>query len=220
MRNGLIAYLFGVAFIIPAQAQESWDIDVGFTFSHFQQQVKAEIGDERGERLVNELQVGVMALGSFRIWEFVSAGIFLQYDQGNRHAARFSGFDAATGKTVTADKIGGNYNEFWAGPVVRVQWKKLFGEFGYGLFGSRNDEARSDLKSSTGDSTGTLALLPSIAFYASLGGAIAIVDRLDLVVRMEYRLRYYNKREGNPFQAGIEHGTQNITPFIGVRLRF
>ncbi|MEX1140220.1 MAG: hypothetical protein WEB33_12770 [Bacteroidota bacterium] len=220
MRNGLIVYMLIVVFTAASQTQESWDIDAGFTFSHFQQQVKAEIGDERGERLVNELEVGVMALGTYRVWRFVSAGIFLQYDRGNRHAARFSGFEVATGKTVTMDKIGGNYNEFWAGPVLRVHWKELFGEFGYGLLGSRNDDARSDLKSSTGDSTGTLELMPAVAFYASLGGAFTILERLDLVVRMEYRLRYYDKRAGNPFQASIEHGTQNITPFIGLRFRF
>lgn len=103
--------------------------------------------------------------------------------------------------------------------MLRVQWKELFGEFGYGLFGSRNDGARSDLRSSTGDSIGTLTLMLAVAFYASLGGAFTVWENLDLVIRMEYRLRYYDKREGNPFQANIEHGTQNFTPFFGVRFR-
>ncbi len=219
MKSALVVCLVIVLFAVPVRTQESWNIDAGFTFSHFQQQVKAEIGDVRGERLVNELQVGIMALGTYRVWEYVSAGIFLQFDRGNRHAARFSGFDPASGKTVTKDKIGGDYNELWVGPMVRIQWKELFGEFGYGLFGSRMDDARSDLKSSTGDSIGTLTLMPAIAFYASLGGAFAVWESVDLVIRMEYRLRYYDKRGGNPFQANIEHGTQNITPFIGVRFR-
>lgn len=202
-----------------SQITSLWTADAGLTFSHFQQQVKAEIGDPRGERLVNEMQFGVMVLGTFRVWEYTGVGVFMQYDRGNRHAAQFTGFDPSSGKTVTAGKIGGNYNEVWAGPLVRVQWKEVFGEFGYGLMGYRNDDARTDIKSSTGDSTGTLTLNPGVAWYASLGGAVEIAGDLDLVFRMEYRLRYYNKREGNPFQANIEHGTQNITPYIGIRWR-
>ncbi|MBI4417533.1 MAG: hypothetical protein HY563_02070 [Ignavibacteriales bacterium] len=213
----------GMIFVIitsQAQIPRTWTVDGGLTFSHFQQQVKAEVGDPRGERLVNELQFGVMALGAWKIWDYASIGAFMQYDRGNRHAARFNGFDPANGKTVTVDKIGGNYRELWAGPFVRVQWKNLFGEFGYGLFGFRDDEARTDLKSSAGDSTGSFSLNPSIAWYAALGGAVALWDAWDLVIRMEYRLRYYNKREGNSFQSNIEHGTQNITPYIGLRWQF
>jgi hypothetical protein len=216
----MIAGTVFVAVSIHAQASHPWTIDAGLTFSHFQQQVKAVVGDPRGERLVNELQFGFMGMGTRNVWEYINVGVFLQYDRGNRHAARFAGFDPATGKTVTEDKIGGNYQELWAGPFVRVQWKELFGELGYGLFGFRDDDARTDLKSSTGDSTGTFSLNPSIAWYAALGGAVAIGETWDLVIRMEYRLRYYNKRNSNPFQSNIEHGTQNITPYIGVRWRF
>lgn len=203
-----------------AQTLDTGALDAGLTFSHFQQQVKAKVGDPRGERLVNELQVGIMATGTWEIWPPVSAGFFIQFDRGNRHAARFSGFDPATGRTVTDDKIGGNYREFWAGPLVRVHWRELFGELGYGLLGFRDDEAREDLQSSTGDSTGSFSLNPSIAWYAALGGAVELWESWDLVIRMEYRLRYYDRRNGNPFESNIEHGTQNITPYIGLRWRW
>lgn len=219
-RPGLV-FLGTVTLALTASAQVTpWTIDAGLTFSHFQQQVKAEVGNPRGERLVNELQFGVMALGTFNVWKYLDAGVFVQFDRGNRHAARFDGFDPMSGKTVTTGKIGGNFSEWWAGPMVRLQWKEVFGEFGYGLFGFRNDDARTDIKSSTGDSTGALQFNPSIAWYASLGGAVGITEDVDLVFRMEFRLRYYEKRDGNPFQDGLEHGTQNITPFFGVRWRF
>ncbi|MBI2620172.1 MAG: hypothetical protein HYW57_08835 [Ignavibacteriales bacterium] len=222
--NRWIAILFALVAGVPGTtwAQEilPWSIDGGITFSHFQQQVKAEVGDPRGERLVNETQFGFMAMGTYKVWQHVSVGVFLQFDRGNRHAARFDGFDSETGRTVTKDKIGGNYDEFWAGPMLRVEAQRIFGEFGYGLVGFRNDDARTDLVSSSGDSTGTLTLLPSVAWYAGIGGAIKILRELDLVIRVEYRLRYYDKREGNPFASDIEHGTQNITPYVGVRWKF
>jgi hypothetical protein len=223
--NRILVTAFAVVVVLPmgqvnSQDFSVWTIDGGFTYSHFQQQVKAKIGDPRGERLVNDTQVGIMAMGTRRVWNMISAGVFLQYDRGNRHAARFSGFDPGTGRTVSKDKIGGNYNEFWLGPMVRAQWKQLFGEFGYGLVGIRNDEARNDLVSSTGDSTGTLETTPSVAWYAGLGAAVEIAEDFDLIVRMEYRLRYYSTREGSPFSSNIEHGTQNITPYLGVRWRF
>ncbi|MBI3110596.1 MAG: hypothetical protein HYZ01_03385 [Ignavibacteriales bacterium] len=205
---------------VRAQHAPSWRIDAGLTYSAFQQQVKAMVGDPRGERLVNETQFGMMLMGTSRVWETVSAGLFLQFDRGNRHAARFDGFDPQTGKTVTREKIGGDYNEFWAGPFLRVQWKQLFGELGYGLIGFRNDDARDDLPSETGDASGSLQLSARIAWLAGVGAAVEIFEDVDLVLRMEYRLRYYDKREGEPFKDMIEHGTQNFTPFFGVAWRF
>lgn len=205
---------------VRAQHATSWRIDAGLTYSAFQQQVKGMVGDPRGERLVNETQFGMMLMGTSRVWETVSAGLFLQFDRGNRLAARFDGFDPQTGKTVTRDKIGGDYNEFWAGPFLRVQWKQLFGELGYGLIGFRNDNARDDLPSETGDVSGSLQLSARIAWFAGLGAAVEIVEDIDVILRMEYRLRYYDKRGGEPFRDRIEHGTQNFTPFFGVAWRF
>ncbi|HLF20775.1 MAG TPA: hypothetical protein VI704_08285, partial [Bacteroidota bacterium] len=58
--------ILGVFFESVAVAQDStlWKLDIGGTFSTFQQQVKAEVGEPRGERLVNETQVGVMLMGT------------------------------------------------------------------------------------------------------------------------------------------------------------
>lgn len=218
----LITVVLAFVLVCSAHAQDSlrWQIDVGMTYSHFQQQVKAEVGDPRGERLSYELQFGVMAMGTYHIWEYFSAGVFVQFDRGNRHTARFAGFDSVTGRTITSNKFSGNFNEFWLGPFVRGQWKHFFGEAGWGLIGFRNDGIRTDLPSSTGDTTGTFDLLPSVAFFAALGAAVPFDDRLSMVFRFEYRLRYYKGREGQPFKGDFEHGTQNITPFIGVSWKF
>jgi hypothetical protein len=197
-----------------------WNIEGGFTYRAFQQQVKAEVGDPRGERLVNETEFGLLFMGSYRVWEVAQVGLFAQFDRGNRHAARFSGFDPATGRTVTKDKIGGNYHEFWLGPFVRLRWKTLTGEAGWAVTGFRSDDARTDLVSSSGDSTGTFDLLPSVAFFSALGAVVPLHDEISLVVRFEYRLRYYKGREGKLFRDNVEHGTQNISPFIGLSWRF
>lgn len=206
--------------VLRSQDSLRWQVQAGITFSHFQQQVKAKVGDPRGERLSYDLQVGLMGMATYQVWEHVHAGLFLQFDRGNRLSARFDGFDPVTGRTVTREEYGGTYSEFWLGPFVRGQWQYFFGELGWGIVGIRDDALRSDLPSATGDTTGTFDLLPSVALFAGLGIAVPINDRLDLAVRFEYRLRYYKGREGQPFKDDFDHGTQNITPFIGVSWRF
>ncbi len=207
--------------VFMAQAQDTtqWRLDAGATYSAFQQQVKAEVGDPRGERLVNESQLGFVISGLYKFHDNFQAGLFFQYDRGNRHSARFDGFDAQ-GAAKTKDKIGGDFSEVWFGPIVRVSWKNFFVEGGYGALGSRTDEARTDLVSSSGDSTSSFSFHPTIALLAAIGAGVPILSNLDLTVKMEYRLRYYSKRGGLPLQTNIEHGSQNITPFVGVSWRF
>jgi len=204
------------------RAQDSlrWGIQAGLTFSNSQQQVKAEVGDPRGERLALSLDFGVMTMATYQVWDYAHVGLFVQYDRGDRVSARFNGFDPATGRTVTKDKYGGKFSEFWAGPFVRAQWRYFFGEFGWGLIGIRDDALRADLPSASGDTTGTFDLLPSVAVYAGLGVQVPFNEKISLVVRLEYRLRYYEGRAGDPFMNNFEHGMQNITPFVGVGWRF
>ena len=219
IRSSLVLLVLSTAL---AHSQDSlrWQIQGGITYSHFQQQVKAEVGDPRGERLSYDLEFGFMAMGTYQVWDYAHVGFFMQFDRGDRLAARFNGFDSMTGRTVTKDKFGGDYSEFWLGPFVRAQWRYFFGEFGWGVIGIRNDALRTDLPSVTGDTTGTFDLLPKVALFTGLGVSVPFNDRLAMVVRFEYRLRYYNGREGQPFREKFEHGTQNITPFIGVGWKF
>lgn len=211
--------LAGMSSDLHSQDSLKISLDAGLVFSTFQQQVKSKVGDPRGERLVNETEVGVFASGTYRVTDCIGAGLFLQYDRGNRHAARFAGFDPVTGKTQTSGDLGGDYTEFWLGPLVRASWKGLFIEGGYGLIGIRTDEGRRDLVTASGDSTSSFSVNPIISWYGSIGGAVPIVDRWSIVFRLTYRLRYYDERGGTMFAGTMEHGSQNITPFIGVQWR-
>ncbi len=193
--------------------------EAGITFSHFQQQVKTEIGAERGERLTNEFQIGLYTAGAYRFYEFFAAGIYLRYDRGQRYLANFDGFDQS-GKTLVKDRIGGTYTEFWAGPVVHFFYKQLKASFGYGLFGLRKDAARNDIPSTTGDVESAFKLDPSFAWLFSLGGSFSVIESLDVLFSLEYRARYYNSRDGNKLANDINHGTQSISPLFGVVYSF
>jgi hypothetical protein len=115
------------------------------------------------------------------------------------------------------NRIGGNYFEFWFGPEIMLHWKQLFAEIGYGLVGIRNDDGRSDIPSNSGDISGSFTTSPSISWMFSLGGQIPVFKKFDIMIKVEYRLRYYNERNGEPLLNNIEHGTMNISPIIGVR---
>ena len=82
--------------------------------------------------------------------------------------------------------------------------------------GIRWDDARDDLQTAEGDASGALYVKPSIAWLAAVGGGVPMTASLELVFRLEYRVRYYDRR-GDPLKDSVVHGTQSITPFIGVR---
>ena len=215
-RIALVIFLLG-GFAAPAHAETEpkLRLDFGLTFSRFEQQVKREVGGARGERLVEESLYGIAGFGTYQVWGPLEAGVYAQFDTGSRSAGRFTMFDKED-KAQIENETGGGFNEFWAGPLLRTRWKFLFVELGYGLIGLRSDKARSDLKSSTGDTEGVLTTSPTIAWLLGLGGQASITDNLDLVFRLEYRVRYYVKRDGEPLENDIVHGTQNFTPFVGL----
>jgi len=204
---------------IFSQTQSGFSIEGGFIISHFQQQVKQEVGDPRGERLVYENEFGLLISSRYSINKYLSAGLFLRTDFGKREAAIFDGFNS-DGKTQVKNKIGGNYFEFWFGPEIMLHWKQLFVEIGYGLVGIRDDKGRNDIPSNTGDLSGSFTTSPSISWMFSLGGHIPIFDQLNVMLKIEYRLRYYDKRNEEPLINNIDHGTMNISPIIGVTYNF
>jgi hypothetical protein len=199
-----------------SQSQSFFSFDGGFIISHFQQQIKQKVGDPRGERLVHENEFGFLFSGRYHFNDNLSAGLFFRTDFGKREAALFDGFDS-DGKTKVKNRIGGNYFEFWFGPEIMLHWKQLFAEIGYGLVGIRNDDGRSDIPSNSGDISGSFTTSPSISWMFSLGGQIPVFKKFDIMIKVEYRLRYYNERNGEPLLNNIEHGTMNISPIIGVR---
>ena len=178
-----------IAVMLPglAWAESNWRVDSGLTFSRFEQQIKTEVGGARGERLVEDSEFGLALFGTYRVWGPISVGLFAQVDTGTRSAAQFDHFDADN-KAVVTGQLGGDFTEFWLGPLVRVQWRTLFLEFGYGALGMRWDDARADLVTADGDNEGALHVAPSVAYLAALGGGVPITDDLQAVFRLEYRV--------------------------------
>ncbi len=201
------------------QTEHPWRTEGGITFSHFQQQVKQEIGGTQGERLVNETSLGVLLSGSYAILDWLEGGLYIRTDIGERSAGRFAGFDSL-GSTEVTGQVGGSFSEFWAGPFVRASWKSLSAEIGYGAVGLRSDDARTDLPSASGDTASTFTTSPVVAWMIALGANVPITTNLDLFVKAEYRVRYYVERGGEDILTGIEHGTQSIAPVIGIGYRW
>ncbi len=192
-----------------------WRLDAGLTFSRFEQQVKNEVGGTKGDLLVSETQFGLLDSLTYRFWGPLSAGAYFQLDAGTREAGRFTGLDANQA-AVVAGTVGGSYLEFWTGPLVRAHYKTLFLELGYGLYGARSDKARDDLPNQNNSTQGALRTHPTIAWMLGIGGGVPIDERFELALRLQYRVRYYNRRDGEKLQGDLVHGTQNFTSFAGI----
>jgi len=204
---------------LHSQEINRWRIESGITLSHFQQQVKAEIGGDRGQRLVYEESIGFVITGGYRIHDLFYVGLYSQYDGGKRTLARFDGFDTE-GKTRVRDEIGGAYREFWFGPLIHFSWRTLSAEWAHALVGIRSDNARTDIPANDGDVSTAFRTHPTIAWMLSVGAAVPVIEQLDLVVRVQYRARYYNRRGSKDLIDNIDHGTQSIAPVIGVSFKF
>ncbi len=196
-----------------------WKIEGGMVFSHFQQQVKRAVGEPRGQRLVNDFQLGGLLSGYYRVHDLLHVGLFVRVDRGERFLAHFNGFDV-NGKTQTKDGIGGTYTEVWLGPLVQFQWKQLTFDAGFAPYGTRSDNARGDIPNANNSASGAFSLHPTIAWLFSLGGNFDITEQIDVLMKIEYRPRYYSKRGGENLISDIEHGTQSIAPVLGVAYSF
>ena len=217
----MMKYLFVVSIFmfvaaLSAQDKNEWLLESGVTFNHFQQQVKAEVGDPRGQRLLNIFELGLNLSATYKWNEWLAAGLFLRVDRGQRDMAAFNGFDA-DGKTVIKDKLGGTYSELWFGPLVQVFWKQLGLELGYAVVGLRKDFGRPDIPNQSGEKDGVFSLNPSVAWLVNFSGFFPINDHLDVSLKAEYRGRYYLERGGKKLINNIYHGTQSIVPVIGIR---
>lgn len=196
-------------------AQNAFRVEGNVVFSMFQQQVKSEIGAERGERLVYETEVGVGLGGTYGVLDVLSVGLFTRTWIGNRENSQFAGFDDE-GRTVVQNQLGGSYAEFWFGPLIHLHWHQFFVDGGYALYGRRMDNGRDDLPSTTGDNTSAFSTDPSFAWLISLGGELTVSENVSVVLRVDFCVRYYNKRGGEFLAGNINHGTQSLAPSIGV----
>ncbi|MFK8058608.1 MAG: hypothetical protein AB8B78_00790, partial [Polaribacter sp.] len=191
--------------------------ELGFTVSRFEQQVKKEVGGAKGDLISDETNFSTIVTGGYQLSKYFSIGAFVRYDTGKRFNALFDGFNAQN-ETIVTGRIGGNFSEVWIGPMLRLHWRQLYFSSGYALFGSRVDDARNDIKSSSGATTGSFSTHPRIALQFHLGGAIPITKKLEAFFALEYRIRYYDERGGKELVDNIILGTQNILPFAGLKL--
>ena len=203
---------------LVAQDSTPWSVEGGITISHFQQQVKSEIGGSKGDELVNNFEFGLIATGTYSFNKYFAAGLFTRFDTGERNMANFDGFDAE-GKTTVKNKVGGSYNEFWLGMMVRGMWKQFTLDVGYAPVGFRKDDARTDLPSTLGNISDSFETHPSIAWLIALGGNISVGETIDIFIKVEYRVRYYNKRGGEKLEGDVNLGSQSIAPIIGVAFK-
>ncbi len=220
MRTLLIPLLLLLAIVVSVDvsaqpATGRFRLEGNLIFSMFQQQVKSEIGEDRGERLVFERELGVNVSGTYGVLDFASVGMFVRAGIGNRENAQYDGFDDE-GKTQVKNQLGGSYSEIWIGPLVHVHWKQFFLDGGYALYGRRIDNGRSDIPSKTGDITSSFRTSPSFAWLIGAGGNLPVADDLSVVLKVDFCIRYYDQRGGEPLAGDIVHGTQSLAPSIGI----
>lgn len=193
---------------------ETWRLDGSLAFARFEQQVKSEIGGMSADPILEEGSVGLSLGASYNVWRFIRLGLYAQLDSGSRYYGQFTGLEA-DGTPIVA-RAGGRFFEFWVGPLLRLQWRGLFAELAYGAFGIRSDDARTDLPSEDGDTDTAFRTSARVAWSFGIGGYVPVHPNIDVVFRIQYRIRYYTRRGGDSLEGGVAHGTQNLSPFVGV----
>ncbi|MEM9864827.1 MAG: hypothetical protein AAF938_24715 [Myxococcota bacterium] len=191
-------------------------VDFLLGYSAFEQQVKSEIGGVSVEPLVQDRALELSLSATYGLWKYIRAGLFLQLDVGTRRFARFEGL--SDGEPLISESTGGRYREFWIGPLLRFQWRGLAAEVGWGAFGVRSDRARNDLPTEDGG-LAPLRTTPRVAWHFALSGYVPVHVHIDVVFRVQYRIRYYEDRGGEDLREGVAHGTQNLSPTVGVSWR-
>jgi hypothetical protein len=215
MRYGIV--MASLIFAAEARA-DPLRLDGSLGLAHFQQQAKPRVGTPRGERLVEHTAATLSLGGAYDAHRHVAVAVFGALDLGVRRAADLAGFDA-DGRATIDPAVGGESVEVWLGVAVRGQWRGLFADLGYALFARRWDTGRDDLPAADGGTGGAFAPELAVRWLAAVGGTVRLRDRLALVLRLEWRIRYYDERDGQPLMDGIVHGTQEFRPLVGLAWR-
>lgn len=214
MKLSVFVYTLCLVISISAQKNTPFRIESGITISHYQAQVKPDVGEPRGERLTNQFEIGLLLSGVYSFTNYFAGGLFFRIDRGERAAASFDRIE--NGRAITENDLGGVYTELWIGPLLRLHWEYLSFETGYAVVGIRNDDGRRDIYSSKGSNEDAFTVFPGIAWLFAVGSNFPVYKNLDVIIKIEYRPRYYNKRGGDSLQDNIEHGTQSIAPLFGI----
>ena len=211
--------ILALASSASAQEREPYQLErvrigASLTYSSFEQQVKSEVGGTSVEPLVVDRAFGLHLTATANLWRFIRFGVFFQVDSGKRSAGRFEGL--VDGEPDVTQLVGGRYWELWLGPLLRLQWRFLAAEIGYGLVGARRDRARVDLPDDMGGTSQAFRTSPRVAWHFALAAYAPVHPEIDIVIRVQYRVRYYDRRGGGGLDEGVVHGTQNLTPTVGI----
>lgn len=197
---------------------EQFRFDLGGILTFYTSAVERGTDGESNKQLVVDSSFGLYGAGSYRVWGPFSVGLFTQFETGDRRSGEFTGEFDENDVALVGERFGGTFWEFWFGPLIRAQYKGVFAEVGWGLVGLRNDDGRDDLAGEDGN-TDTFRSDPATAWLFGIGGAIPIADPFELILRLNYRIRYYTTRGGEDLTQGTGHGTQDLIPFVGVAWR-
>ena len=224
MRGNISALVALVLMLTPSLASadaptsdpwrnELFRFDLGGILNFYTSAVEVTTAGESNRRLSNDMSLGLHAAATWRIWGPFALGVYGQFETGNREYGHL--MDVVDDVTVVSLDGGGSFREIWVGPLLRVQWKSVFAELGWGPLGFRFDDGRTDLPAA-GRTDGAFRTTPSIAWLFGVGAAVPLIADLELVMRLNYRIRYYEVRGGEPLDGRLAHGTQDVIPFIGL----
>jgi hypothetical protein len=205
----------------PTQESEAWrahrlDLELALFPSFTQRQIE---GPGRDDVVVNEPQLALVAAATYRVLEWLEAGLYLHLDLGSSERVLFSAPDE-TGAAAEVARIDGAFWELWTALLVRFRYGSLFAELGWAPLMVRHDTSRTDLPNAGGDAGGLFVGSRSVAFLLGLGGRLPLMDRLDLTLRLELRIRYLVERGGEPLAGDAEFGQMSAWPFVGLAYRF
>ncbi len=215
----VVGLLGGAATCGRALAGERIRLESNVTFGRFEQAVQqGHAGPREGSRIVEEMHVGWFASGAYRLHDHFAVGLFARYDVGVRRSGTFRTFDAEGRAQI--DRVGGTNAELWLGPIVRGHLGFAFLELGWAPFAIRTDTGRADLPNERGESDGTFRSgLTPFAWLVGLGAEIPLGKTVLLLVRYQYRNRYFLTRGGAEMTQGAAHGSQDHRPFLGFGFR-
>lgn len=182
-------------------SERPWKLTPTVSFSYSKEQGRDSAGNPTGE-FSSQRQLALMTTATYGVASFLDIGWFAMAESGSRTL------------------IGGgpaSYGIFWTGPTLRGLWKSLFLEISYVLLGTRSDPGFSGAVSVTGDRQGAFGTDASRAWLLTPGVSFELAERLEAVVKLEYRFHYYDSRGGSELAGGGVVGSQAIRPHLGVQ---
>jgi hypothetical protein len=209
-----ILFLFCTNLLFSQSWLQNPELSLGFSFNHFQQQIKTEIGGKQGDKLVENTSITFTLNGLVSIYKGLKAGIYLDYESGSRKSGRFQSFSSENA-AITDQKNGGSFTEIWIGPIIQFNYHQAFIEFAHGTFAIRKDDGRVDIPDNQNDNKSSFKAVSSVAWKLQFGYKINLSEKLDSFIKIQYRVRYYDRRDGT-LKNNYVLGSQNITPVIGL----